>query len=79
MYNIDMYIHIKVKTLAKKDLLTSISKDHFQADVKDKAERNMANKKVLTLVAEHFKVNAGQVRIINGHHSPSKLLNIDID
>ena len=33
----------------------------------------MANRKVVELVRRHFKV-AGDVRIINGHHSPSKIL-----
>ena len=36
----------------------------------------MANRKVVELVRQHFK-SAGDVRIINGHHSPSKILSVD--
>jgi uncharacterized protein YggU (UPF0235/DUF167 family) len=37
----------------------------------------MANIRVLELVAEHFKVPLNKVRIVNGHHHPSKLMVID--
>ena len=38
----------------------------------------MANRKVVELVRQHFK-SAGDVRIINGHHSPSKILSVDME
>ena len=47
--------------------------------VKEKAERNLANRRVIELVAKHLKVPAGKIRIISGHHSPSKMLSIDLD
>ncbi|OGI57397.1 hypothetical protein A3B85_00010 [Candidatus Nomurabacteria bacterium RIFCSPHIGHO2_02_FULL_37_13] len=53
------------------------SDDHFEISVREKAERNMANNRVLELVARHFQVPKSKVRIVNGHHSPSKLLIID--
>lgn len=71
------YIHAKVTAGAKKEILKKKSKDHFEISVKEKAERNMANSRVLELVAEYFNVSASKVRIINGHHHPSKLLIID--
>lgn len=71
------YIHIKVTAGAKKEKFTQKSKDHFTASVKEKAERNMANTRVIELVAEYFKVPTSKVRIVNGHHHPSKLLVVD--
>ena len=68
------YIHVKVKAGVRKEGLKQISKDHFEISVKEKAERNMANERVLELVAKHFKVLKNKVRIVNGHRSPSKLL-----
>ena len=69
-----MYIKIVAKTGAKKESLTQKSKDHFEISVKEKAERNMANDKIIELVSLYFKVPIRKVRIINGHHHPHKLL-----
>ncbi len=69
---------MKVNAGAKKEKFTQKSKDHFVGSVKEKAEHNMANKKLIELVAEHFEVPKSKVRIINGHHHPSKLLVIDL-
>jgi uncharacterized protein YggU (UPF0235/DUF167 family) len=71
-----MYIHVKVKAGAKKEVLEKVSEDHFTVSVREKAERNMANKKVCEIMAEHFKVPFGKIKIISGHHSPSKILAI---
>ena len=68
------YIHVKVKAGVKKESFKKKSEDHFEISVKEKAERNLANNRVLELVAEHFKVPLKSIRIINGHRHPSKLL-----
>lgn len=72
-----MYIHLKVTAGAKKEIFKQKSEDHFEVAVKEKAERNMANARILELVTEHFKVPLNKVRIVNGHRHPSKLLVID--
>ncbi len=69
-----MYIHVKVVAGAKKESLKKKSEDHFEISVKEKPERNQANTRMIALVAQHFKVPRTQVRIINGHKHPSKLL-----
>jgi uncharacterized protein YggU (UPF0235/DUF167 family) len=74
-----MYIKVKVKAGAKEEFLEQKSKDHFDVSVKEKAERNMANNRVIELVADFFKLPRGKVRIISGHHSPGKILSIDKD
>jgi uncharacterized protein YggU (UPF0235/DUF167 family) len=71
------YIHVKVTAKAKKESLKQKSKDHFEISVREPAERNMANARVLDLVALHFKVSKNKVRIVNGHRSLSKLLVVD--
>jgi uncharacterized protein YggU (UPF0235/DUF167 family) len=72
-----MYIHVLVTAGAKKESLKLKSKDHFEISVKEKAERNMANTRVLELVAEYFKIPKNKVRIINGHKHPSKLIIVE--
>jgi uncharacterized protein YggU (UPF0235/DUF167 family) len=73
-----MYIKVKVTAGAKKETIEKLSDDHYKISVKQRAERNMANDRVIEILASIFSVNIKQVRIINGHHSPSKMLSIDI-
>ena len=73
-----MYIHAKVQAGAKEEKIFRKSEDHFEISVREKAERNMANKKVISLVAENFGVPAGKVRMISGHRSPSKILDVEV-
>ena len=72
-----MYIRVKVSPSAKKEIFKQINEDHFEVSVKEKAERNEANTRVLQLVANHFKVPVNKVRIVNGHRHPSKLLVVE--
>jgi len=71
------YIHVKVKAGAGEESFVKKREDSFKISVKEKAQRNLANARVLELIAEHFKVPKNKVRIINGHRHPSKLLLID--
>jgi len=72
-----MYIHVKVTAGAGKEAFRKKSADHFEASVREKAARNMANGRVLELVAAHFGVPVSKVRIVNGHRHPSKLLIVE--
>lgn len=73
-----MYIHVKVKTGAKKESFEKINKDHYLISVKEKAERSMANTRIIELIREKFP-EAKEVRIVSGHHSPSKLLSVNTE
>ena len=98
-----MYIKVKVTAGAKKEMIIKKSEDHFDISVKEPAERNLANKRVIELVRDYFKVynpvrgkklsvsarstpfESGpltgynkEVRIVSGHHSPSKIISLDI-
>jgi len=74
-----MYIKVMVFPKSKKEELKKLSENKFEIKVKEKAERNMANKRVTELLAENFEVDTGKVKIVNGHHSPSKLISVDLD
>ena len=73
-----MYIKAIVTAGAKKENIIAKKPDHFEISVKEKAKNNMANQKVIELLADYFKVPKGKVRIINGYHHPHKLLVIDV-
>jgi len=46
--------------------------------VKEKAEKNMANVRVRELIAEHYHIPLGAVKIITGHHFPKKIVSVTI-
>ena len=71
-----MLIKLKVRTEAKKEKIEPRSKDHFDVWVKEKAQNNEANNKVLKLLGEYLGVNHESIRIIKGHTSPSKIVKI---
>jgi uncharacterized protein YggU (UPF0235/DUF167 family) len=73
-----MYIKVLVHTSAKKESFKIVSPDHFEISVKEKPVQNLANRRIIAIIAEHFNVSSGKVKIINGHHSPSKLLSVDV-
>jgi uncharacterized protein YggU (UPF0235/DUF167 family) len=74
-----MYIHVTVHPESKKPRFEQISDTHFEIWVKEPAERGLVNKKVCSLVRDHFNNPDSSVKIVSGHHHPKKLLSIDID
>lgn len=72
-----MYIRIKVKAGAAKEKIEHISSDHIDISVREKAERNMANRRVLEIVRSLFPNKP--VRMVSGHHSSSKIINVEFD
>jgi len=72
-----LYIKAIVTTGARKEKVFTNKTDHFEISVKEKAEKNMANKRVIELLSLYFKVSKAKIRIINGHHHPHKLLVVD--
>ncbi len=72
-----MYLKVVVQAGARKESIEKTSDDHFKVSVRQKAERNMANQRVIELIANHFKITIKKVRIVNGHHHPHKLLIVE--
>lgn len=71
-----MYIRVRVAAGAKKEFFEPNGGDSFLVSVKEPAEGNRANTRVLELIGLHFGINPKQIRIISGHHSPGKILSI---
>ena len=70
-----MYIKVRVKTKARKEEIIQENSDHFVVSIKEPAVRNMANKRILEIFRDTFP--GRNVRIISGHHHPSKMLAVD--
>lgn len=76
MQTINMYVKVRVAAGAKSESFVQITEDSFLISVKEPAEQNMANKRVLELVAERFGLSPKQVRIVSGHHCQGKILSL---
>ncbi len=70
-----MYIKVKVKAGAKREVVERVSDDHFNIAVREKAEHNYANTRILEIFREMYP--DVRVKIVSGHHSPSKIMSID--
>ncbi len=70
-----MYIKLKVTAGAKRELVTKMTPDHFEVHVREVAEMNRANKRILEIFRHTFPER--RVRMISGHHSAHKILSID--
>lgn len=72
-----MYIKVIAHTNAKKEKIEEKKKDGkdcFEIWVKEKSERNMANSRILEILANYFKISSSKIKIINGHKRANKLL-----
>jgi uncharacterized protein YggU (UPF0235/DUF167 family) len=74
-----MYIHATIKAGMKSESFEELKKGYFAISVRQKAERNLANVRVIELLGAHFGLPPGKIRIVNGHQSPKKLLIVDSD
>ena len=71
-----MYVKVRVIAGAKKESVEQTAPDTFRVAVRAPAERGMANERVLEIIRTYFP-NAGQIRLVSGHTSPSKIVSID--
>lgn len=71
-----MYIKVEVNAEAKRNSLKRLSSEKFRIDVKDKAKNNLANRRALSLLAEHLQVPAKHLRIMHGHTTAHKIVSL---
>ncbi|MDD5165554.1 MAG: DUF167 family protein [Candidatus Pacebacteria bacterium] len=69
-----MYIKVRVITGAPKEVIQKIEDDHIEMYLRQPPERSLANKRILEVICSMYPNRA--VKIVNGHHSPSKLIEV---
>lgn len=72
----NMLIKVKAIVLSKEDKVIKKSEDSFEVFVKAEAQRNMANKRIIELLAEYFNLPQYKVKIIKGFKESNKIFNI---
>lgn len=71
-----MYIKVRVIVEAKEDKIEEVAPNTFKVWTKMPAEQNLANKAIIDLVKNRFPEYNNDIRIVSGHHSPSKIISI---
>ena len=71
-----MYFKVQVIPESKVPSVTEIAADTLSVAVCEKAERGLANRRVLQLLALYFG-KGKRVRLVSGHHSPHKIISVD--
>ncbi len=71
-----MYVRVRVTASARKEHIERTSPDHFDIVVCEPAVRNLANTRARILVAQALAVMPSAVRIVSGHHSPTKIMSV---
>lgn len=70
------YIKVQVILESKTESVSDIAPDTVLVAVREKAERGLANRRVLQLLGAHFG-KGKRVRLVSGHHSPHKIVSVD--
>ena len=74
-----MYIKVRVVPKAKREQIKRINDQTFELTVKEPAERNLANNRIKEMISEFSAVETKAVRLVSGHHSGSKILDVKMD
>lgn len=71
-----MLLKVRVFPCAKEEEIIAKSQDSFDIKIKEKPQRGEANKGVIRVLAEYFKISESKVRIIKGFREPAKIIEI---
>ena len=71
-----MRINVKTIPNSKKSEVEKISYDHFRVRVDAKAESGKANKRLVEILAEYFKIPKSSMIILKGLKSRNKIIEI---
>jgi uncharacterized protein YggU (UPF0235/DUF167 family) len=72
-----VYIKVIAEAGAKREQVTRVSAERYTIQVREPAERNMANTRIRTLLARELGVAEGLVRLVAGHRSPHKIFSVN--
>lgn len=71
-----MLIKVKAFPCSKEEKIIKKSNNSFDIFVEEEAERNMANKRIIELIADYFKVPQYKAKMIKGFKESSKIFDI---
>jgi uncharacterized protein len=71
-----MLIQVRVTPNARKVRVIKVGETSFEVKVDEKATDGRANKKLLEIMSEHFRVPKSRIVIVSGARSRDKILEV---
>ncbi len=71
-----MLIRVYVTPNARECYVVKVSEDYFEVWVDERAMGGQANKRLLAILAEHFKVPKSRISILRGTKSRDKTVQV---
>ncbi len=73
-----MFVKVIATPGARKERITKVKDTEFHIAVREPAERNMANKRIVAIIASECGVVSTKVRLLTGHRSRAKIVVVDV-
>ncbi len=74
-----MLLRLYVTPNAREAGVVRVSEDYFEVRVDERAAGGRANKRLLEILAEHFKVQKSRISIVKGTKSRNKIVQVILD
>ncbi len=74
-----MLLRLYVTPNAREAGVVRVSEDYFEVRVDERAAGGRANKRLLEILAEHFKVQKSRISIVKGTRSRNKIVQVILD
>lgn len=74
-----MLIKVKVFPESDRDEIIKKSEDTFYAWVREKAEGNLANRALISLLSSYFRIPPSRVRLLKGARQRNKIFELRLD
>ncbi len=74
-YN-EMLIKVRVTPNAREARVTKVSEENYEVKVDERAEGGQANKRLLEILSEHFRVPKSKIFIVKGTRSRDKFVEV---
>lgn len=72
-------LKVRIQTKARTPGIEELGPQEFKVRVAALPVKGAANREVIKLIAAHFRLPPSQVRIIRGHKSKEKLIELNFD
>ena len=74
-----MLIRVYVTPSAREARVVNVSEDYFEVKVDEREEGGRANKRLLEILAEHFKVQKSRIIILRGTTTRNKTVQVILE
>lgn len=71
-----MKFFVKVKIRARRECVEKIDSENFIVSVKEIPEKGKANKAIIKILAEYFKIAPSMIKILSGGKSKQKTVEL---